>query len=129
MSLTPLNPPNTHSFQFDSARGRLLCREILAPRFSYEPHDYQLDSVTSILDGRDLLAITPTGSGKTGFLSMYIAVMLYFSENPSKHPVLPAASVVQNPCLLVVSPTKALEYDMETKFAALKIMFKVVAVH
>lgn len=112
MTLTSSNTSTTRSFRFDSADGRLLCREILASRFAYEPHDYQLDGVCSILDGRDLLAITPTGSGKTGFLSMYITVMMYFSENPSKHPLLPPARVVRNPCLLVVSLTKALEYDM-----------------
>ncbi|KAL1944891.1 hypothetical protein VTO73DRAFT_2511 [Trametes versicolor] len=117
---------STRSFRFDSARGRALCREILALRFSYEPHDYQLDGVCGVLDGRDILAITPTGSGKTGFLSMYISVMMYFSENPSKHPLLPPAKVVRNPCLLVVSPTKALEYDMEIQFSALDIKAVVI---
>lgn len=31
----------------------------------YDPHNYQLDGICLVLDGFDLLATTPTGSGKT----------------------------------------------------------------
>ncbi|KAI0348728.1 P-loop containing nucleoside triphosphate hydrolase protein, partial [Trametes cingulata] len=111
----------SHSFKFCSSEGRSLCRQILASHLPYSPHDYQLEGVCASLDGSDLLAITPTGSGKTSFLSMYILVLLYFSENPSRHPFLPPARVQQRPCLLVISPTKALEHDVEKKFRLLDI--------
>jgi hypothetical protein len=41
---------------------------------SHEPHDYQLDGCP-VMDGYDLLATTPTGSGKTGFLFMLMLVV------------------------------------------------------
>lgn len=35
----------------------------------YPPHDYQLEGVRKALD---VLAITPTGSGQSGFLGIYL---------------------------------------------------------
>lgn len=45
-------------------------RDILQPLLPYEPHDYQLEGVAKCLDGIDLLAVLPTGSGKTAYYSM-----------------------------------------------------------
>ncbi|KAH9943515.1 P-loop containing nucleoside triphosphate hydrolase protein [Amylocystis lapponica] len=108
---------STHSFRFNSPEGHVLCRKILAPHFPYSPHDYQLDGVCRALDGSDILAVTPTGSGKTGFLTMYMVVARELAQNPTLCPS-PAVAVKKDPAMLVVCPTKSLELDMKPKFAA-----------
>jgi len=64
-----------------------------------------------LLDGVDTLPILCMGMGKTGFLSMYMLVLLEIL----KHPHL-CLSVVENfpkkPCMLVVLPTKYLKHQM-----------------
>jgi superfamily II DNA/RNA helicase len=46
--------------------GRQLCNKILAKYVTYDPHTYILDGICPVLDGFDLVATMPTGSGKTG---------------------------------------------------------------
>ena len=62
------NPDNA---KYDSILGRVLCKMILAKYLPYDPHDYQLDGICSAMDGFDLFATTPTGSGKTGYYNVY----------------------------------------------------------
>jgi hypothetical protein len=50
--------------KYDSIQGRQLCKKILAKYVTYDPHDYILDGVCPVIDGFNLLATTPTGSGK-----------------------------------------------------------------
>jgi ATP-dependent helicase YprA (DUF1998 family) len=57
-------------FLFSSIEGWTFCRRILSERLPFCPHDYQLDGITAILDGKDLLAISATGSGKSGYIYM-----------------------------------------------------------
>ena len=52
---------------YDSAQGHALCNQILVNYLLYESHNYILDGICPIMDGYDLLAITPTGSGKRSF--------------------------------------------------------------
>lgn len=67
----------TETFCWSPPAGYDLCRKILRDsNLPYVPHDYQVEGVCKTLDGIDLLAITPTGSGKTGYLSMYMLVVL-----------------------------------------------------
>lgn len=54
------------SFRWSSPEGYRLARTILQPSLPFDPHDYQLEGVCKILDGYDLLAVIPTGAGKTG---------------------------------------------------------------
>lgn len=71
----PLNEP-PENFKFGSTAGYTLCRQILAEKLPYEPHDVQIEGICQLLDGVDLFAILGTGSGKTGFISMYMLVVL-----------------------------------------------------
>jgi len=48
--------------------GRLSVENPEGHRLEYEPHDWQVEGVCQSLDGVDLLAITPTGSGKNQLL-------------------------------------------------------------
>jgi hypothetical protein len=70
---------------FSSPEGHTLCRLILATLLPYEPHDFQIEGICKMLDGVDLFAILATGMGKTGFLSMYMLVVLAIKGcNPLK---------------------------------------------
>lgn len=102
------------SFTFSSEDGRTLCKKILhETRWPHEPHDYQLEGVCKALNGVDLLAITPTGSGKSGFMVMYMLVYLAISQRPDFIPAAYRAGFqVKNPAIIVLCPTKALEKGM-----------------
>ncbi|KAI1784198.1 P-loop containing nucleoside triphosphate hydrolase protein [Ganoderma leucocontextum] len=78
------NPPATPDiYSFSTPEGHALCRPLIYAKLKYDPHDYQLEGVCKALDGIDLLAVTPTGSGKTGFLTMYLLMMHAIIDNPS----------------------------------------------
>jgi ATP-dependent helicase YprA (DUF1998 family) len=98
-------------FQFCTLEGRELCRQILQDRLPYDPHDYQVDGICKSLDGIDLMAVTPTGSGKTTFLTGYMHVMLAILDNPELCPTA-QFPVKKDPVMIVVCPTKALQDDM-----------------
>ncbi|KAI0685041.1 P-loop containing nucleoside triphosphate hydrolase protein, partial [Cerioporus squamosus] len=98
------------SFIFSSPEGFALCRSIITARLGYDPHDYQLEGICKSLDGVDLLAITQTGSGKTGFLVMYLLVMHTLMQTPSPRKL--PSHFRKDPAMIVVCPTKSLEQDM-----------------
>jgi len=75
----PLGPQNP-AFKFSSSEGYALCRGILSKLLSYEPHDVQIEGISKILDGNDLLR---TGMGKTSFILMYILVVLEIQRDLS----------------------------------------------
>ena len=101
--------PELPPFIFSSPEGFSLCRRILKEHLPYDPHDFQIEGICKLIDGIDLLAILATGTGKTGFLSMYMLVMLAIKQDPS---LCPSAKFLDNPCLLVICPTKYLEHQM-----------------
>jgi hypothetical protein len=41
----------------------------------YDPHDYILDRICPLMDGFDLPATKPTGSGRTGYLILLMLVV------------------------------------------------------
>ncbi|THH32762.1 hypothetical protein EUX98_g1462 [Antrodiella citrinella] len=102
-------------FTFSSLEGRVLCKKILAEStpWPHEPHDFQLEGACKALDGIDVLAVTPTGSGK----SLLIIYMLLYSAIANDPALCPASQLkVKNPAMVFVCPIKALQYDMEPKF-------------
>ncbi|KAL1943189.1 hypothetical protein VTO73DRAFT_4264 [Trametes versicolor] len=80
----------------------------------YGPHDYQLEGVCKALDGIDILAVTPTGSGKTGFLIMYLIVMRVLMTRPERC-ANPPLHFKKNPAMVVAK-----------KFAAARISSLVI---
>lgn len=79
--------PSAHSFtSFSSEEGLAFCREITAESLPWSPHTYQLEGACKALDGLDVLAITPTGSGKTGFLLIYMLVAQAIAKDPTLCP-------------------------------------------
>ncbi|KAJ7883569.1 P-loop containing nucleoside triphosphate hydrolase protein [Mycena leptocephala] len=106
-------------FKFHSKPGFDLVRKILLevlPRF--EPHHYQMDGICKVLDGIDLVAVTLTGSGKTGYLFLTILVMIAIAKTPS---LCPAVKFPIDPAIVVVCPTKSIEQQMEENMAKIGI--------
>ncbi|TFY59485.1 hypothetical protein EVJ58_g5747 [Rhodofomes roseus] len=111
--------PSSPSFtSFSSPDGIAFCRNIASKSLPWDPHDYQLEGACKALDGIDVFAITPTGSGKTGFLLVYILVAQAIANDPALCPGALRTRFKADPCMLVFCPTKALEHDMEPKFQA-----------
>jgi Lhr-like helicase len=88
-------PPNIYSVH-------LLATDLLA-QFSgsttYDPHDAQLEGICKAVDGINIMVLTPTGSGKTGYLTMHILLMISLAANPEL--VAPSMKkVCQNPVMV-----------------------------
>lgn len=113
------SPVNKEYFQFSTPAGHELCRRIVLEQLGYSPHDYQLEGVCKALDGLDILAVTPTGSGKTGYLVMYFVVARAIVRNPMLCVSPPAVDLRRNPAMVVVCPTLALEDDMVSTLSPL----------
>ncbi|KAJ7878774.1 hypothetical protein B0H14DRAFT_3435377 [Mycena olivaceomarginata] len=88
------------TFTFHSPDGFALVRQILLGALpTFKPHTYQMDGVCKVLDKIDLVAVTPTGSGKTGFFFLTILVMIAITANPS---LCPSTSFPKDPAIVVV---------------------------
>jgi hypothetical protein len=101
---------NCLAFKFYSAPGFKLARQILLevlPHF--DPHHYQIDGICKVLDGVDLVAVTPTGSGKTAYLFLSILVMIALSKSPA---LCPTVKFPKDPAIVVVCPTNSIEQQM-----------------
>jgi ATP-dependent helicase YprA (DUF1998 family) len=71
------------------------------------------EGICRALDGDDVVATMATGAGKTGLLSFLMLVVRAISRNSSL--ALQSCTFPNNPCMLVICPTKALEEDMVCK--------------
>jgi len=96
-------------FVWSGEEGHRLCRDILKHKLPYEPYQVQVEGVCKVLDGVDLLAILPTGMGKTTFISMYMLVVLAVKEDPA---LCPNMDIPDNPCTMVICPTQYLKHQM-----------------
>ncbi|KAJ7785594.1 P-loop containing nucleoside triphosphate hydrolase protein [Mycena olivaceomarginata] len=107
------------TFTFHSPDGFALVRQILLDALpTFEPHTYQMDGVCKVLDRIDLVAVTPTGSGKTGFFFLTILVMIAITANPL---LCPSASFPKDPAIVVVCPANSIEQQMEENMAKMGI--------
>ncbi|KAJ7891464.1 P-loop containing nucleoside triphosphate hydrolase protein [Mycena leptocephala] len=87
-------------FTFHSPKGFDLVRKILLEALpTFEPHTYQMDGICKVLDGIDLVAVTPTGSGKTSFFFLTILVMIAIAANPS---LCPGVTFPKDPVIVVL---------------------------
>jgi hypothetical protein len=98
-------------YQFSTPDGLHLARKVLRPLLPYDPHDDQLEGICKMIDGINLMALTRTGSGKTGYFTMYMLFLLALSKDPRI--VAPAKkSVPNNPVMVLVFPTNGVEEEM-----------------
>jgi superfamily II DNA/RNA helicase len=68
-----------------------------------------MNGICKVLDGMDLVAVTSTGSGKTGYLFFTILVMIAIAKTPS---LCPAVKFPIDPAIVVVCPAKSIEQQM-----------------
>jgi ATP-dependent helicase YprA (DUF1998 family) len=67
-----LPTPSDKNFKFSSPHGWQICRKVITDKLPFGPHDYQLEGITQpALDGRDVLAVSATGSGKSAYIYMF----------------------------------------------------------
>ena len=67
---------------------------------------HQLELVSGILDGRDILCCTATGDGKSAAFAILCIVLLEYNNNPEAYPRgLPTRA---KPIGIVITPTKGL---------------------
>ena len=98
-------------YHFSTPDGLCLTRKVLQPLLPYDPHDDQLEGICKMIDGINLMALTRTGSGKTGYFTMYMLFLLALSKDPRI--VAPAKkSVPRNPVMVLVFPTNGVEEEM-----------------
>jgi hypothetical protein len=96
--------------KYDSIQGHQLCKKVLAKYVTYNPHDYIIDGVCPVMDEFDLLAMTPCGSGKLGYL---ILLMLVIHEIAADETLIIGKEVFPlDPVMIMVCQTKALEEDI-----------------
>ncbi|KAJ7708138.1 P-loop containing nucleoside triphosphate hydrolase protein, partial [Mycena rosella] len=99
--------------------GFTLVRKILlAVLPTFEPHHYQLDGICKVFDGIDLVAVIPTGSGKTAYLFLTIIVMIAISKAPA---LCPAVHFPIDPAIIVVCPTSSIEQQMDENMAKISV--------
>ena len=97
-------------FSFSSGEGMSLVRRVLQDLRSHTPRDHQLEAVTKALDGTDVLAILPTGAGKTAIITMFVLVLSHMKENPGEY-AQHSARFPTDPIAIVVYPTNCLEEE------------------
>ena len=71
-----------------------------------EPTPIQAMAIPSLFDGRDMLGIAQTGTGKTAAFSLPVIQLLHESARPGRRPIR----------ALVVSPTRELAAQIDTSF-------------
>ncbi|KAJ3791672.1 hypothetical protein GGU11DRAFT_761411 [Lentinula aff. detonsa] len=69
-------------YSFSSERGRSLISRIIQQYVPHPAHDYVLEGIGKALDGKDVFAVTPTGSGKTGYMAFTALVVKVLKEKP-----------------------------------------------
>ncbi|KAJ7694067.1 hypothetical protein B0H17DRAFT_1199320 [Mycena rosella] len=102
-----------------ASSGFTLVRSILLTTLpTFVPHNYQLDGICKVLDKTDLVAVTLTGSGKTGFLFLTIIMMIAIAANPS---LCPTVTFPKDPAIVVICLTNSMEQQMEESMTKLGI--------
>ncbi|KAI9065080.1 P-loop containing nucleoside triphosphate hydrolase protein [Trametes sanguinea] len=112
-------------FVFCSSEGQELVRKVVSDALPYVPHDHQVNGVCKLLDGIDVVAVLPTGSGKTTYYVMYTLMLLALSANPSLCDP-PYKCFTRDPCLIMVYPTNGLEEEQAVTFAKAGIQALVI---
>ena len=78
----------------------------LIPTWTNGLHAVQLDLVSAILDGKDVLCCTATGDGKSAAFSVPTLVLLEYNQHPEAY--VAGLPTHKRPIGVVVTPTKGL---------------------
>ena len=82
-------------------------------------HVVQLELVSGILDGRDILCCTATGDGKSAAFAIPCLVLLEYNNNPGAY--LHGLPTQAKPIRIVITPTKGLVNNIVCLFALFSI--------
>jgi len=92
---------DTPKYIFSTLAGHRLAHSILRRQLFYDP---QLEGIYKAVNGIEIMILTPTGSRKTGYLIMYMLLMISLTANPKL--VAPSTKkVCQNLVKVMVFPT------------------------
>jgi replicative superfamily II helicase len=69
-----------------------------------------------MLDGQDLLAILPTGAGKSGLFYMYMLVLISINNSPQLIPQTLMYNVPKDPAMVIIYPTNTLQEEQVSDF-------------
>lgn len=97
-------------FSFSSEEGKDLVHQILKGRWPHTPRNYQIEAVAKALDGIDVLAILPTGAGKTAILAMAMLILIHIKLNPEDF-ALCCGQFPDDPIMIIIYPTNCLEEE------------------
>jgi len=78
----------------------------LVPNWTNGLHAVQLELVSAILDGRDVLCCTATGDGKSAAFSVPTLILLEYNKHPEAY--VAGLPTRKRPIGVVVTPTKGL---------------------
>jgi len=101
-------PSHARPLRWQSDVGQATIQRIvkfLIPEWTDGLRDWQLDLVSRILDGDDILVSTATGDGKSAVFAVPLVVLLELQRQPMYYPNLPCRSL---PMGIVITPTKGL---------------------
>ena len=100
----------TNRPRLSNPEGLAILRNGMRPIVGYDPHDYQLEAVARAIEGQDVLALLPTGAGKTGIFVMAIWGLIKMNADPVWARSYPAISsrVPKNPAMVAIYPTNTL---------------------
>lgn len=114
---TPTFGPS-QQFSFSSGVGHALISRIIQRFVPYIPHDYVLEGLGRILDRIDVFAITPTGSGKTGFMAFTALVVRELTCRAEQYPEVTDISkkFPKDALMLAICPTNYMEYQLVRVF-------------
>jgi hypothetical protein len=96
--------------KYDSIQGCQFCKKVLAKYVMYDPHNYILDGICPVIDGFDLVATTPCGLGKSGYLILLMPVVWEIAADETL--TIGKEVFPLDPVMIMVCPTKALEEDI-----------------
>ena len=105
----------SNPFSFSSEAGEELIREVLRDPWPHTPRDYQIEAVAKVLDGIDVLAILPTGAGKTAILTMSMLILNHMKLNPERFEPY-CRRFPDDPIMVVVYPTNCLEEEQVSAY-------------
>src|SRR5882762_2390282 len=101
---------------FSNPEGHNIAHKVLRPQLPYDPHDAQLEGICQAVDRVDIMVLTPTGSGKTGYFTMYMLFMSSLAANSELIKPWKNKKVPSNPVMVIVLPTNGVEEEMVCQF-------------
>lgn len=92
---------------------KLIVKKVV-PTWTNGLHAVQLELVSGILDGTDILCCTATGDGKSAAFAIPCLILLEYNKNPEAYPQgLPTRA---KPTGVVITPTKGLANNIVSSF-------------